>query len=138
LLFLPQVTAREARPFGERGEFCPDHRSMDFRGGGRAGKAAIGAGDHVLPADHARKAYNPLCDELRMLNQIGGVRDDPRDQQLPFRQLDAFPDPPLVLVTRIGGFKGIGGVTGLRRDEDDNNDDREEKPRQLATGAGWQ
>ena len=76
---LPQVTAREARPFGERREFCPDYRRMHLARRGRTRKAAVGAGDHVLPPNHARKAYNPLCNELGVLNKIGGMGDDPGD-----------------------------------------------------------
>jgi len=82
---LPEVTGREARPFGERGEFCPNYRRMHLAGRGRTRKAAVGAGDHVLPPSHARKAYNPLCNEFGVLNKIGGMGDDPRDQELSFR-----------------------------------------------------
>ena len=40
LPLLPQVTAREARPFGEHGEFCPDYRRVE-----EAMKFALG-GNH--------------------------------------------------------------------------------------------
>jgi len=79
LPLLPQVTAREARPFGERREFCPNYRRVHLAGRGRTRKAAVGAGDHVLPPNHARKAYNPLSNELGVLNKIGGMGDDPGD-----------------------------------------------------------
>ena len=85
LPLLPEVTGREARAFGERGEFCPNYRRMHLAGRGRTRKAAVGAGDHVLPPSHARKAYNPLCNEFGVLNKIGGMGDDPGDQELSFR-----------------------------------------------------
>ena len=40
----------------------------------------VGAGDYVLPPDHARKADNPLCDEKEALERL--VLNSPGNQQL--------------------------------------------------------
>ena len=81
---------------------------MDLAGGREARKAAIGAGDHIFSPDDAGKARDALRDGFGMLDQIGGMGDDTGDQRLAFRQLDVFPDPPLVLVPRVGRLERIG------------------------------
>ena len=50
---------------------------MDIAGRRKAGKAAIGTGDHILSPDDPGKACNALRDSLRMLDEIGSVHDDP-------------------------------------------------------------
>jgi hypothetical protein len=54
-----------------------------------------------------------------MLDQIGRIRNDPRDQHLSFRQFDCFPDTPFMVVPRIAGFERI--VAGLHAEHDVDN-----------------
>ena len=66
-----------------------------------AAKATIGAGDDVLAPDHPGEVEDAVGDDLRVLDDVGGVADDPRDQDFSVGQLDVSPDFPLVLVTDI-------------------------------------
>ena len=100
-----RLAGRQARAFGQCGQLRPNDTRVDLARGGEAGKAAIGAGDHVLPPDDAGKARNALGDRLGMLDQIGGVRDYTGNEDFAFRQFDRLPDPPLMLVARVGGVE---------------------------------
>src|SRR5271168_3814352 len=103
--FAPQFLGREARALGERCQLGPHDARVNLARGGKAGKAAIGAGDHILAPDDSGKAADPLGNGLRMLDEIGGMGDDARDQQLAFRQFDILPDAPFVLMPRVGGLE---------------------------------
>ena len=48
----------------------------------RPPRAAIGRGDDPLPADDVGETNDPLGDEFGMLDDIGGVTDDPGQDQL--------------------------------------------------------
>src|SRR5262249_41983349 len=69
---------------------------------------AVGPRDDVLAADQARKALDAVGDELGVLDHVGRVTGDARDQDLPGRQLDVLPHAPLVLVANVAGLEGIG------------------------------
>ena len=45
-----------------------------------ATEAAIGAGDNVFAADDLRVAHDAVGDDLRMLDDIGGMTDDAGNQ----------------------------------------------------------
>ena len=51
-----------------------------------------------------REPHDALGDEFRMLDDIRRVADHARNEHLALRQLDGLPDPPFVLVTRIGAL----------------------------------
>jgi hypothetical protein len=53
------------------------------------------------------EADDALCDELRVLDQVGGVADHTRHQHLAVRQLDVFPDAVLVLVAHVRRLDGV-------------------------------
>ena len=75
---------------------------------GRAGEraeAAVGAGDDVLAADDFRIAHQPLRDQLRMFDVVGGRIQNTRNDHFSIRQPDVFEDGPFVLVARVGAFK---------------------------------
>ena len=112
----PQLSSCNARSLTQCRELGPDDARMNLARGRKAGKTAIGAGNHVLAPDDASKAADPLRNGLGMLDEVGGVGDDPRDQQLTVRQFDILPDAPFMFVTRVAGFKLIG--TGLHSEHD--------------------
>jgi len=53
-------------------------------------------------------APDALGHEFRVLDDIGGVRDHARYQDLAIGQLHVVPDGVLVLVPRVGGFDEVG------------------------------
>ena len=82
-------------------------------------ETAVGGGDNPLLADKVDKAKDALADGLGVLDHIGGVADDPRQDQLAVGKLNVLPDLPLVLVADIAGLERIGtGVDG-QHDIDD-------------------
>ena len=83
---------------------------MDVRA---LGEAAVRAGQHVLGADQARRALEALGDQLRVLDDVGGVADHARREQLAVGQLDVLPDAPLVLVARVGVLVEVGAGVDL-------------------------
>ena len=92
---------------------------MDLAGRGEAGEAAIGAGDDVLLPDRTGKAADALGDQLGMLDDVRGMGDDPGNERLALGQFDALPNPPFVLVARVGGFERIGAGVDPQHDVDD-------------------
>ena len=84
-----------------------------------AAEAAIGAGDDVLAADDRGVAQDAVGDQLRVLDEVGGMADDTRHQHLTRRQSGVLPHPPFMLVPHIGGLEGIG----LRLHLEDQIDD---------------
>ena len=63
--------------------------------------------------------HDALGDEFRMLDHVGGVADDAGDEHFVLRQLDVFPDPPFVLVARIGAFDDEGADIHAEDEIDD-------------------
>ena len=54
-----------------------------------------------------REALDPVGDDLRVLDHVGRVADDARQDLLAVRQLDVLPDPPLVLVADVGRLERV-------------------------------
>src|SRR5271170_6723003 len=69
-----------------------------------AAETAIGAGDDVLAPGDSGEIEDAVGDDLGMLDDVGGVADNARDQDLAVGQFDIPPYLPLVLVTDIAGF----------------------------------
>ena len=93
--------------------------AMHFVRSGEAREAAIGAGDHVLPAHEIGEADDALGDQFGMLDQHRGVGDDARDQHRVFRELRFLPHFPFVLVPRIGSLEGKRAGADLHQNVDD-------------------
>ena len=107
----------DGRALGERGELGPDHGRVHLRGErGPGGEPAVGAGDDVLPADQARVLADAVGDELGMLDVVGRVPEQPGQQDLPVVQRHVGPDPPLVLVPRVGHLEGVGARVDPQHD----------------------
>ena len=62
LFRLPELLRRQPRAFGERSELGPGDLGLDQRHADEGAKAAVAAGDHVLPADELRKLHDALGD----------------------------------------------------------------------------
>ena len=98
----PQRFRSEASTFDERAQLGPDEVGMDA-----AAEAAIGAGNDVLAAGDRGVTQDTVGDQLRVLDEFGGMADDTRHQHLARRQLRGLPDAPLMLVPHVGGLEGI-------------------------------
>src|SRR5947207_1820469 len=86
----PQDLGRAPRAFGHRREFGPADRLVaDPRA-----EPAIGAGQHILAADEARVAHQPLGDEVGVLDKIAAMADDARNERRAIRQLYRLEDAP--------------------------------------------
>jgi len=85
----------------------------------RSSSAAIGAGNHVLVADRFREVADTLRDQFRVLDQVGGVADHARHDELVAGQLDLLPQRPLVLMPHITGLEAASLRAHLQRDVDD-------------------
>ncbi len=83
------------------------------------GESAVGARHQVLAAEQLAEAHQPLGHQLRVLDDVGSVADHPRHQDFPWRQLDALPDAPLVLVARVGALDEIGAGADFQDQVDD-------------------
>ena len=55
-----------------------------------AAETAIGPGNDILTSDDVREADDPIGDKLRMFDEIGGMTDDTRNQNLAVGQLVSF------------------------------------------------
>ena len=82
-------------------------------------EAAIGSRNHVLAADERGKSNQPLADELRMFDDVGGMTDDAGHQRLAFRPAGAPPYFPFVFVPRVGGLQGVAPRVHLQHEIDD-------------------
>ena len=93
-----ELFCRDPRPFCARREFGPGN----FRMANALAKAAVGSRDDIFLAHDARVANQPLGHQLRVLDQVGRVPDDTRDERLAVGQFDVLPDRPVVFVARVG------------------------------------
>ena len=81
-----------------------------------AAEAAVGGGDHVLPADRFCEPDDAFRDEFGMRHGVGEVRDHAGQDDLPVGQLHVPPDLPLVLVPRVGRLERVRA--GVDRGQD--------------------
>ncbi len=73
-----------------------------------AAETAVGCGDDVLASDQVGEADDAVGDQLGMLDDVGGVADDARKEDLAVGQLDVLPDLPFVLVPDIARLERVG------------------------------
>src|SRR5262245_55365908 len=64
-------------------------------------EAAIRPRNDIFAPDHRRIVADALRHQLRVLDRIGVVADDDRDEDLSRWQLDLLPEMPFVCVTRV-------------------------------------
>src|SRR5262249_21225088 len=111
--------AGKARAGNQRLELCPHDRRMHAAVERPLREAAVRPRHQVLAADEARDAREALCDQLRMLDDVGGVADDAGYQLFPRRQLHALPYAPFVLGARVRALDEIGAGIDLQDQVDD-------------------
>src|ERR1700757_1106837 len=92
----PELTGGERGALCQRFELGPGDLWMDA-----AAETAIGRRNDPLFADKVRKPDDALRDEFGVLDDIGGVADDARQDQFTIGQLDLLPHLPLVFVADI-------------------------------------
>ena len=117
--FAPQRLRGDARAFDQGFQLRPHDGRMNAARERALREAAIGAAHDVLAADDLGEPHDPLGDQFGMLDDIGGVTDHARDQDFSGRELHAFPHPPLMRVTRIGGFERVMADAHLKDEIDD-------------------
>src|SRR5262249_14648246 len=64
-------------------------------------EAAVRPRNDIFAPDHRRVVADALCDQLWVLDRIGVVANDARDEDLARWQLDVLPEMPFVGVTRV-------------------------------------
>jgi len=69
--------------------------------------AAVGAGDDFFLADDFSQRDHAIDYQFRALDEIGGVADDTRNQDLPGGEFQVAADFDFMLVTAIAGFDQI-------------------------------
>ena len=81
---LPELPGGETGPLRQSGKLEPGDAGMGIvkpHSGG--GKPTIGAGNNVLSPDHSGEPHDAFGDEFWVLHQVGGVTDDPGDEDFP-------------------------------------------------------
>src|SRR2546426_5773625 len=104
-LSAPELPRRQHRPLGERFELRPRDLMVHA-----ATEPAVGRCDDALLSHETGEALDALGHQLRMLDHVGGVTHDARQDELAVRELDVLPHLPLVLVTHVAGFERIGAA----------------------------
>src|SRR6202040_664925 len=115
----PQLRAGEARALHQGVELRPHNAGVDPAVKRPLGKAAIGSGKKIFASDQPRGTHDPLGDELRMFDYIGGMTDDAGNEQPVRRQFSRFPHPPFMFVTRIGALDDISADLHTQNEIDD-------------------
>src|SRR5690242_15096670 len=99
----PQFFARDCGAITERAKLGPGDLRMDA-----AAETAVGAGDDVFPADEFSERDEAIGHKFGVLDQIGGVADDTRDENLSGGELHVAPDFEFMFVTDVAGFNQVG------------------------------
>ena len=111
---------RQPRALGERAELLPHHRRVHLGVERRAGgEPAVRAGDDVLPADDPGVQLDGVGDQLGVLDVVGGVPEQARDEDLALGQRDVPPDLPLVLVARVRDLERVRAGVDLQHERRD-------------------
>src|SRR5262245_13083122 len=110
----PRLLARDRRAIAQGAELGPSDLRMNA-----ATQAAVGAGDDVFPADEFSELNNPIGDQFGVFDQIGGVADDTRNQDLAGRKFHVAPDFVFMFVADIAGFDQVRLGVDTEHDIDD-------------------
>ena len=90
LSLFPQRLCCEARAFRKSRKLCPGDLRMH-----PTAEPTVGRGDDILAPHRPGKADDAIGHEFRMLQHVGGVTDQARDDDLAVRKFGALPDFPL-------------------------------------------
>src|SRR5262249_57075125 len=83
---LGEPTGRKDRPLGERLQLGPGDVGVDA-----AAEAAVRARHHALPTHQLREAHDAIGDQLRVLDDVGGVAAHTADADLSLWQFHGAP-----------------------------------------------
>ena len=84
-----------------------------------AAQAAVGAGDDVFTADDFGKRDDAIGHQFWVLDEIGGVADNTRNQDLPGGEFHVAPDFEFMFVTDVAGFDQVRLSVDMEHDVDD-------------------
>jgi hypothetical protein len=90
----PQLLARDRRAVAQGAQLGPGDLRMDA-----AAQAAVGAGDDVFSADDFSERDDAISYQFRVLDEVGGVADNTRNQDLPGGEFHVAPQFELTFVT---------------------------------------
>src|SRR5215467_12553315 len=93
-----KFSAGQACAFGHRFEFGPGNFGMSVTGA----QATVGAPEDSVRTDQTRVLREPIGDQTRMLNDVAGVSDHARHDQLAGWELDCLERAPLPRVAIVG------------------------------------
>ncbi len=119
------MSSRSSWPTPElaRGQCRALHQGVQFRPGDlrvdAAAEAAVSGRDDVLPPDRLGVPGDPVRDDFRVLDDVGGVADHAGQDDLALGQLHVPPHFPLVLVPDVGRLERVGARVDLQHDVND-------------------
>src|SRR6266566_3159849 len=119
LMELPQSISCGPCSFDHRSQLCPGDVGINCQQACEGGKAAVGSGDDIFSPNYRSIAFQALSDQFRVLDKIGGGIEHTWNDDLALRQPDLLKDLPLMLMARIGPFKGDCNGTCLQHLTDD-------------------
>src|SRR4029434_8346262 len=82
-------------------------------------ETAVGAGDNVFSADDFSEREDAIGYQFRMLDEIGGVSDDTRNQDLSGGEFHVAPNFVFMFVADVAGFDQVRLGIDLEHDIDD-------------------
>src|SRR5215831_469217 len=103
---LPQSICCDLRSFDHRSQLCPGDVGINCQQACEGCKPAVGSGDDLFAPNNGSIAFQALGDQFRVLDKIGGGIEHAWNDDLALRQPDLLKDLPLMLMARIGPFKG--------------------------------
>src|SRR6266487_3364906 len=120
IIELPQAIRCGPCSFDHRSQLCPGDVGINCQQACEGGKAAVGSGDDMFAPNYGSIAFQALRDQFRVLDKIGGGIEHTWNDDFAFRQPDLLKDLPLMLMARIGPFKGDGTGTCLQHLPDES------------------
>jgi hypothetical protein len=92
----PQLLARDRCTVAQGAQLGPGDLRMDA-----AAEATVGAGDDVFLADDFSERDDAIGYQFRVLDKVGGVADDARDEDFSGGEFHVAPDFEFMFVTDV-------------------------------------
>src|SRR5205823_8741999 len=106
--------ASDRRAVAQGAQLGPGDLRMDA-----AAQAAVGAGDDVFSADEFSERDDAIGYQFRVLDEVGGVADNTRNQDLPGGEFHIAPDFEFMFVADVAGFDQVRLGVDTEHDVDD-------------------
>src|SRR6266567_166560 len=119
LMELPQSISCGPCSFDHRSKLCPGDVGINCQQACEGCKAAVGSGYDMFAPNDGSIAFQALRDQFRVLDKIGGGIEHAWNDDLAFWQSDLLKYLPLMLMARVGSFKGDCNGTCLQHLTDD-------------------